>query len=70
MVLVIAAVALQLLVERSGARPRRWWASPAAYPLLLLPFAAMDWATAGLAICAIYAFATLAVAVENNREKP
>ncbi|MCW3837772.1 hypothetical protein ACFQ1E_17135 [Sphingomonas canadensis] len=68
-VLALVAVAAQLLVERSRARPRRWWSSPSALPLLLAPFAMAGWAVAGLGLAAVYAFATLAAAVETNREK-
>lgn len=69
-VLSIAAIGLQILVERIPARPRRWWASPAAHLLILTPLALAGYAEAGLAAAALYAFATLAAAVEALREKP
>lgn len=68
-VLALAAVGCQVLVERATTRHRRWWSSPAAHLLILTPFALADFVTTGLAAIAIYAFATLAAAVEGNREK-
>lgn len=68
-VLALVAVAAQLLVERSPARAKRWWASPSAHLLVLAPFALAGFAQWGLAAVAIYAFATLAAAVEGTREK-
>jgi hypothetical protein len=69
LVLALAAVGCQILVERAPVKPRRWWASPAAHLLLLTPFALASRAEAGLAILAAYAFASLAAAVETSREK-
>lgn len=68
-VLSIAAVGCQILVERVTVRHQRWWSSPSAHLLLLTPFALAGFVTAGLAIIATYAFATLAGAVETTREK-
>ncbi|WP_448664832.1 hypothetical protein ACG3SL_09215 [Sphingomonas sp. CJ20] len=68
-VLALVAVAAQLLVERAPTRHRRWWASPAAQLLVLTPFALAGFVTAGLAAAALYAFGTLAGAVEGMREK-
>ncbi len=68
-VLALVAVAAQLLVERAPTRRRRWWASPSAHLLLLTPFALAGFPVAGLGAVAIYAFATLAAAVEGAREK-
>lgn len=68
-VLALAAVGCQALVERTLVRPRRWWSSPAALLVVLAPFALADYAVAGLAGIAAYAFATLAAAVETGREK-
>ena len=68
-VLALVAVAAQLLVERTPVRHRRWWSSPAAHLLILTPFVIADWPATGLAVVAIYAFATLAAAVEGSREK-
>jgi hypothetical protein len=68
-VLAIAAVGCQGLVERVPVRHRRWWASPSANLLLLAPFTLAEYATAGLAAIAVYAFATLSAAVEGTREK-
>lgn len=69
LVLALAAIGLQLLVERAPVRHRRWWASPSALLLLLAPFAVAGFVAIGLAAVAIYAFATLAAAVEGTREK-
>ena len=68
-VLALAAVGCQVLVERSPARHKRWWSSPAAHLLLLTPFVLANWSAAGLAAVAIYAFATLTAAIEATREK-
>ena len=68
-VLALVAVGCQILVERAPARHQRWWSSPAAHLLILTPFVLANWAAAGLAVVAIYAFATLAAAVEGSREK-
>ncbi len=70
MILAMVAVATQLLVERAPSRPRRWWASPSAQLILLAPFALTGFTLWGLGAVAIYAFATLAAAVEGTREKP
>lgn len=69
--MVTAAVGLgaQVLIERVPSRHRRWWASPSAHLLLLTPFALAGFAHFGLGAVAIYAFATLAAAVEATREK-
>ncbi|MBO9622865.1 MAG: hypothetical protein J7500_09160 [Sphingomonas sp.] len=69
LVLALGAVAAQLLVERAPSRHRRWWASPSAHLLLLAPFAFAGFAHFGLGAVALYAFATLAAAVEGTREK-
>lgn len=69
MILALVAVACQTLVERTPARHRRWWSSPAAQLLLLAPFALAGYAEAGLGLLAVYGFATLATAVEASREK-
>ena len=60
------------LVERAGgtAIRRRWWASPVAYPLVMLPLVAGGQIVAALAIAASYAALTLAAAIEALREKP
>ena len=68
-VLALAAVGSQVLVERATKRHRRWWSSPSGLLLLLTPFAIAGFVTAGLAIIATYAFATLAGVVETMREK-
>lgn len=72
LVLAIGLVIAAALVERAAPLRlrRRWWGSPAAYPLLLAPFAAAGYTLAGLGAVAIYATATLAAAIEGLREKP
>lgn len=69
--MVFAAFGLgaQILIERAPSRHRRWWASPSAHLLLLTPFALIGFTGYGLAAIAVYAFATLAAAVEAMREK-
>lgn len=71
-VLAVAAFVAAALVERAAPaiRPRFWWASPAAYPLLLIPFAATGQTVIGLAALAIYAAGTLLGAIEDFRAKP
>lgn len=69
LVLAVVALAAQLLVERAPSRHRRWWASPSAHLLLLTPFALAGLAQFGLAAVTLYAFVTLAAAVEGTREK-
>lgn len=71
---LIAALALVLLgglAERAANEHirQRWWASAAAYPLLLLPFAALGQPLAGLLVMAGYAGLTLGAAIEALREK-
>jgi hypothetical protein len=70
LVLALIGVASQLLVERAASQHRRWWASPSAHLLLLTPFALAGFVEYGLGAVALYAFATLAAAVEATREKP
>ncbi|MDV3456650.1 hypothetical protein RZN05_06600 [Sphingomonas sp. HF-S4] len=69
LVLAIVALAAQFLVERAPSRHRRWWASPSAHLLLLTPFAFTGFVQFGLRAVAIYAFVTLAAAIEGTREK-
>ncbi|URW76357.1 hypothetical protein M9980_03810 [Sphingomonas donggukensis] len=68
--LAVSLVATAALAERAPAPRRRWWATPAAYPLILLPFAIGGVATIGLAAALAYAFATLGSAIEALRAKP
>lgn len=69
LVLAMVALAAQSLVERAPSRHRRWWASPSAQLLLLMPFALGGFVQFGLGAAAVYAFITLAAAVEGTREK-
>jgi hypothetical protein len=70
--IALAGIFAAGLVERAGgaAIRRRWWASPVAYPILMLPPAIGGQAIAALALAAGYAALTLAAAVEALREKP
>ncbi len=69
-VLAVALVIAAGLVERlRGAVPaRRWWPAPAAYSLLLIPFAAIGQSLTGLAALGLYAAFTLLGAIEEARE--
>lgn len=71
-VLAIALVVAGALVERiaTPVQPRAWWASPAAYPLLLIPFAAAGQTLAGLAALGLYAAGSLLNGIERLRAKP
>ena len=65
------AIVAAALVERASAAPirRRWWASPAAYPMLMLPFVAVGQPLIALLAAGIYAAATLTAAIEAYRKK-
>ena len=70
--LAIALVVAGVLTERAatlGGR-RRWWGSPVAYMLTILPFAVIDLPLLGLALAALYATTTLAAAIEGTRKQP
>jgi hypothetical protein len=69
MVFAAFGLAAQVLIERAPSRHRRWWASPSAHLLLLMPFTLAGFTEFGLAGIAVYAFATLTAAVEATREK-
>lgn len=68
----IALVAAGALTHRAAGagKRRRWWGSPVAYLLTILPFAVADLPLVGLALAAIYATATLSAAIEGFRKKP
>ncbi|MDH7973205.1 hypothetical protein QH494_13535, partial [Sphingomonas sp. AR_OL41] len=72
LVIALAGIVAAGLVERAGgaAVRRRWWASPLAYLLVMLPLAIGGQPIAALAVAAGYAALTLAAAVEALREKP
>lgn len=67
-----ALIVAGALLERAAmpALLRRWWASPTAYPVILLPLVVVGWPLAGLALAALYAAGTLAAAIEAFRQKP
>ncbi len=70
--LASSLVVLSGLVERGGNDRirRRWWGSPIAYPLILLPFYLWGYPQTGLALTATYAALSLAAVIEALREKP
>ncbi|WP_447726427.1 hypothetical protein [Sphingomonas koreensis] len=70
LILAMTGIAAALIGERTQARVKRWWGSPAGYLLLVTPFAIADRVSWGLAVVALYAFVSLAAAVESRREKP
>ncbi|MBA3879798.1 MAG: hypothetical protein C0500_08795 [Sphingobium sp.] len=72
LVAALALVVLGGLAERAANERirQRWWAQAAAFPLLLLPFAAAGQPLAGLLVAAGYAGLTLGAAIEALREKP
>lgn len=71
-VAAIALIAAAALAERAANdRVRRgWWASPGAYPLVMLPLVVAGLPFAALAAAALYAGVTLAAAIEALRQKP
>lgn len=71
LIAALALVVLGGLAERAANEHirQRWWGSAAAYPLLLLPFAAAGQPLAGLLTAAGYAGLTLGAAIEALREK-
>ena len=71
-VLAVVTIVAAALVERARvlSRRRSWWGSPAAYPLLLIPFAAAAQTMLGLTALAVYAGASLFGAIESARNKP
>jgi hypothetical protein len=72
MVLAVALLVAMVLMERVRGLvpPRRWWAAPAAIPLLLLPFAAIGQPVVGLAALGLYAALTVLGGIEDARTKP
>ena len=61
-------VAVAAIARRVPVRRRPWFGNAPSYLLLLTPFAIAGYITIGLAAIAVYALATLAVAVEGLRE--
>lgn len=72
LILAVALVIAATLLERAAAPAlqRRWWASPAAYPVVLFVVLAAGQPLAALAIAGLYAAGTLSAAIEGFREKP
>ncbi len=69
-ILALATIACAVLLERTPVPRRRWWATPAAHLLILLPAAVVGHPVVGLALSALYALASLGAAIEAIREKP
>lgn len=69
--LALSTVAAGALAERAAGAAKRqlWWATPLAYPLILLPAAIAGQPLVGLAAAAGYAVATLANAIERLRAR-
>lgn len=69
LVLAIGVVAIGALAERAASATARamWWATPNAYPLLLLIAAIAGRPAIGLAAAALYAAVTLGGAIERLR---
>ncbi len=68
-VLALMLVILGILAERAALYRfrRRWWASPPAYLLVMLPATMLGIGLWGLALAGVYAIATLASAIETLR---
>lgn len=71
-VLASAAIIAGVLAERAAlpSLQRRWWGSPLAYPLVMLPLLVAGEPLVALSAAALYAAATLAAAIEAFRDKP
>ena len=71
-ILASALLIAAALLERAAlpSHQRRLWASPAAYPVLMLPLLIAGEPLVALAGVSLYAAATLAAAIEGFREKP
>lgn len=68
-ILALMLIILGILAERAGLYRfrRRWWASPPAYLLVVLPLALLGAGLWGLVLAGIYAIVTLASAIETLR---
>ena len=65
----IMLIVLAILTERAALYRfrRRWWASPPAYLLVVLPATMLGMTLGGLVLASIYAIVTLASAIETLR---
>lgn len=70
LVLALGVIVAAGMLERVPAPRHRWWATPAAYLILLLPFALAGWPVLGLSLAALYAVTSLGAAIEGTRGKP
>ncbi len=72
LILATALLIAAALLERAApaAHQRRLWASPLAYPVVMLPLLIAGEPLVALAGAGLYAAATLAAAIEAFREKP
>ncbi|WP_343528186.1 hypothetical protein [Sphingomonas sp.] len=68
-VLALMLIIFAILAERAGLYRfrRRWWASPPAYLLVILPAAMLGVTLWGLALTTVYAIVTLVSAIETLR---
>jgi hypothetical protein len=69
--LALGTVIAGALAERAAGSAKRqlWWATPAAYPLILLPAAIAGQPLIGLGAAAAYAIATVTQAIEQLRTR-
>ena len=72
LILAVALLIAAALLERAAPaeHQRRLWASPVAYPLVMLPLLIAGQPLVALASAGLYAAVTLAAAIEAFREKP
>lgn len=72
LILAAALLIVAALVERAAdpALQRRWWASPAAYPVVLFVLLVVGQPLLALGAAGLYAATTLASAIEGFRRKP
>ena len=70
-ILALMLVILGSLAERAGLYRfrRRWWASPPAYLVVVLPMTLLGAGVWGLALASVYAIVTLASAIETLRSQ-
>lgn len=70
-ILALTLIILGILAERAGLYRfrRRWWASPPAYLVVVLPLTLLGAGSWGLALAGVYATVTLASAIETLRSQ-
>lgn len=72
LVLATALILAAVMAERASVPHQQelWYASPLAYPIIMLPLLAAGEPLVALAAAALYAAVTLAAAIEALRQKP